>query len=381
MKVLHFLDSLNRGGAEIQALDVCRNAERFGLEMTVVAGSGGTLENDFQNSGAEVIKLNRKFPVDLYLASQLRKIIKDRNIRVVHGYQAVDGTHIYLATRGLRNVKKVMSFQGFIPDKRNRVASRLLIPRMDLNIVVSRGLQNWLAENDRLNTTSFKLLYNGADPERLKPTGRSIRKELKLSNDAHLIGMIGNFYRDPRKDQLTLCKALPNVIQKLGDVHCIFAGRIEDGAEGKMADCLNFCIENGITDRVHFVGSRSDVPDILSELEVFIFSSLQEGLPVAVSEAMLAYVPMIVSDIEPLMEATANGKYAEVFPVRDEKTLSEKIIKLLTNEKERSQLSANARKFALENFSIDAHMKRLTELYNGLFTTTVAEIPEFQAQD
>jgi glycosyltransferase involved in cell wall biosynthesis len=375
MRVLHFLDSLNRGGAEMQALDVCRNASRFGLEMTIVAGSGGTLENDFLNSGAEVVKLNRKFPIDLYLASQLRNVIKDRKIDVVHGYQAVDGTHIYLAARGLRNVKKVLSFQGFIPDKRNRVASRLLIPRMDLNIVVSKGLKHWLGEKDRLNTSTFKLLYNGADPERLKPTGRSIRSELKLPDDAHLIGMIGNFYRDPRKDQLTLCKALPDVLQKLGNVHCIFAGRIEDGAEGKMADCFNFCIENSIDDRVHFIGSRSDVPDILSELEIFIFSSLHEGLPVAVSEAMLASVPMIISDIEPLLEASANGKYAEVFPIRDEKTLSEKIVKLLKNKKDRLQLAAIARDFALENFSIDPHMKKLTELYDGLFKATAVETP------
>ncbi len=206
MKVLHFLDSLNRGGAEMQALDVCRNASRFGLEMTIVAGSGGTLEGDFLNSGAKVIRLNRKFPVDLYLASQLRKIIKDRKIEIVHGYQAVDGTHIYLAARGLRNVKKVLSFQGFIPDKRNRVASRLLIPRMDLNIVVSKGLKHWLGEKDRLNTASFKLLYNGADPERLRPAGRSIRSELKLPDDAA-------FDRDDRKFLSRSAKRSANSMQ------------------------------------------------------------------------------------------------------------------------------------------------------------------------
>ncbi len=147
-----------------------------------------------------------------------------------------------------------------------------------------------------------------------------------------------------------------------------------------MADCLNFCIENGIADRVHFIGSRSDVADILSELEIFIFSSLQEGLPVAVSEAMLAGVPMIVSDIEPLLEATSNGRYAEVFPVRDEKALSEKIVKLLDSEKERLQLAANAHDFAVENFSIDAHMKKLTELYYGLFQATAVETPASQEQ-
>lgn len=366
MKVLIHLDSLGRGGAEMQALDVCRNAERFGLEITLVAAAGGTLEQEFADSGAEVIRLSRKFPVDLYMASQLRRIIKDRGIEVVHGSQAVDGTHIYLAARGLKNVKKVLSFQGFVPDKRNRIALRILIPRMDMNIVVSNGLKHWLAEHDKLNTVGFELLYNGADPARLKPTGRSLRRELGLENGARLIGMIGNFYRDERKDQLTFCHALPAVMKKFPRLHCAFAGRIEDGAEGKMADCINFCIEKNIADRVHFLGSRNDVPDILSELEIFVFSSLHEGLPVAVSEAMLARVPMIVSDIEPLLEATANGKYARVFPVRDEKVLSREIIELISDDEKRVRLAEEAYQFAMANFSIDAHLKRLTELYQSL---------------
>ena len=68
--------------------------------------------------------------------------------------------------------------------------------------------------------------------------------------------------------------------------------------------CVEFLREKRIADKVHFLGGRSDVPDILDALDVFVFSSLHEGLPVAVSEAMLAKVPMIVSDIEPLLEAS-----------------------------------------------------------------------------
>ena len=128
------------------------------------------LEDDFVASGVEYIRLQRKFPVDLYLASQIRKIIEERSIEIVHGYQAVDGVHLYLASRGRKGVKRVLSFQGFIADKRNRVASRFLIPRMDANISVSRGLTNWLAKKDKLDTTrNFTVIYNGADPKRLVP--------------------------------------------------------------------------------------------------------------------------------------------------------------------------------------------------------------------
>lgn len=367
MKVLHLLDSLDRGGAEAQALDVCRNAARFDIDITLISARGGVMENDFRESGAEYIPLKRKLPVDVYFASRLRRIIKDRQIEIVHGYQAVDGMHLYLATRGLKGVRRVLSFQGFIADRKNRITSRFLIPRMDANIAVSHGMLKWLERVDGLDTSrNFHVIYNGADPERLRPSGKSVREELGLSEGSLLVGMVGNFYRDPRKDQLTVCRALPSVFDKFGNAHCLFAGRIEEGAEDKKADCLNFCIENGIADRVHFLGGRSDVPDILAALDVFVFSSLHEGLPLAVSEAMLAGVPMIVSDIEPLLEATANGEFARVFHVGESDALSDHLVELLGDSSTRHDLGLRAKAYALDNFSIDAHMCKLTELYRAL---------------
>ena len=367
MKILHFLDTLGRGGAEMQALDVCRNARSHDLEMTLVAAGGGALEEEFRATGVEFIRLERKLPVDPILASRIRKIIQERDIRIVHGYQAVDGLHLYLAARGLKEVKKVLSFQGFIPDTKNRLASKFLIPRMDANIVVSRGLQKWLGGTSGLDTSkNFTVIYNGADPERVKPTGKSLKAELGLAEDTPLIGMIGSFYKDPRKDQFTLCRALPGVFSQVNNAHCVFAGRTEPGAEEKYEQCVKFCAENGIANRVHFLGMRSDVPDILAALDTFIFSSLHEGLPVAVSEAMLAGVPMIVSDIEPLLEATASGEFAEVFPVKNVEVLTGKILGLLGDEDRRMDLAARALKHAEENFSIQSHMRELKRLYESL---------------
>ncbi len=370
MRVLHFLDTLNRGGAEMQVLDVCRNAADFGLEMTFVTAQGGVMEKDFRQADVDFYKLNRRFPVDLYLASQLRKIIKEQKIQIVHGYQAVEGLHLQIAARGLKNVKRVLSFQGGMsPDWKNRRINKFLIPRMDANIVVSRGLKKWHTEIDNFDAENFTVIYNGADTKRLQPTGKSLREELSLPKDALLVGMVGNFYREPRKDQLTICQSLPKVFAEIPNVHCIFAGKIEDGAEEKMADCLNFCIEHKIIERVHFLGGRSDVPDVLAALDLFVFSSLHEGLPLAMAEAMLAKVPLIVSDIEPLLEASDDGEYAEVFPAKDAEILSEKILKLLKNKNLREDLANRAFKFAEENFSIEAHLQSVKNLYEGLIQT------------
>ncbi|MCA1626037.1 MAG: glycosyltransferase family 4 protein [Acidobacteria bacterium] len=367
MKVLHLLDTVNRGGAEMIALDVCRNAREYGIDLTFVTNQGGVMEEDFRASGAEFFRLQRNLPLDFKVVLQLRKIIKQKRIKIVQAYQAVDGLHLYFATVGLKNVKRVLSFQGFIADKKNRHASRFLIPQMDANIVVSRGLQKWLEKEDKLDTSkNFHLIYNGADTKRLQPSGKSLRKELNLDQDALLFGMVGNFYRDPRKDQLTLCKSLPRVFSEIENAHCLFAGKTETGAERKLQDCINFCSENGIAERVYFLGARSDISDILNALDLFVFSSLHEGLPIAVTEAMLAGVPMILSDIEPLLEVSENGKYAEIFPVQNEEILSEKIIKLLKDKKRREDLAKRTLEYAKKNFSIEAHIKNLKTLYANL---------------
>ena len=367
IKALHLLDSVNRGGAETQVLDVCRNAARFDIDITLVAAGPGTLEEDFRDSGAVYIRLNRALPIDPRLVSQLRRIIKERNIDIVHGYQAVDALHLYLATRGLKNVRTVLSFQGFIPGKKNRLFARMLAPRMDANISVSQSLFTYLEDEAGISRgDNFHVIYNGADPERLRPSGRSIKAELGLPDDATLGAMVANFTADPTKDQLTICRALPGVLKQFPNFHFVFAGRSAAGAEGKMAECVNVCAENGITDQVHFLGARSDVADILAELDVFVFSSRREGFPVAVSEAMLAGVPLIVSDIQPLREAVRDGALGETFPVGDADALTECIVQVLGNPISRTRMTGQANSYALDNFSIDAHMRGLNELYEGL---------------
>lgn len=366
MRILQTLDTTGRGGAEMQALDVCRNARRYGVEVTFAAFGDGQLETDFRAADVEFIKIKRRLPLDFSLVFQLRKIIKERRIRIAHAYQPVEGLHLYLATIGLP-VKRVLSFQGFIQDAKNTQTAKFLIPRMDANIVVSEGLKKWLAEIDKLDVSkNFHVVHNGADRRRIVSDRKVLREELNLRSGDLLFGMIANFYRDPRKDQMTVCRALPEVFAELPHAHCVFVGRTEPGAEAKVEECRRFCAEKNIADRVHFTGGREDIPDVLASLDLFVFSSLYEGLPVAVSEAMLAGVPMILSDIEPLLEVSENGEYAEIFQTQNESELAGKILKLLKDENLRRDLSDRALNFAEANFSIEAHLRRLKTLYEEL---------------
>ncbi len=351
----------------MQALDVCRNAKDFGLAVTLVATGEGNLEDEFRKSGANFIKLKRKLPVDLNLVRQIRRIIINEGIRIVHGYQAVEGLNLYLATLGLKNVKRVLSFQGFIADSKNRLVSKFLITRNDANVYVSEGLRNWLSKVDKFDTKKkAHVIFNGADRKRILSENKVLRRELNLGDSDLIFGMVANFYRDKRKDQMTICRALPEIFEKKSNAHCVFVGRTEKGAEHKFQEAVRFCKEKGISKRVHFLGGRHDIPNVLASLDLFVFSTFQEGLPVAVTEAMLAKVPMILSDIEPMREVSNNGEFGELFELENEKDLAAKVIRHLGDENLRKSSAMKNLIWAEDNFSIEAHLKKLTNLYSSL---------------
>ncbi len=361
---MHILDSLNRGGAEILALDVCRNAEKNGLDLSFAATGGGDLERDFKDSGAKFYRLERRLPLDLALIWKLGKIIKTEKIEVVHTHQAVEGLHAFFAARGT-GAKLDLTFHGYIPDAKNRRVLKFLIPRTAANISVSNEFLKWLAEKEKFETSrNFHVVYNGVDEKRLAPSGKDFRAELGLDREALLFGMIGNFYAAPRKDQLTVCRALPEFFSKAENAHFVFAGGAEENSD--FEKCREFCRENKIADRVHFVGARGDVADILSVLDAFILSTRHESFGIAAVEAMLTGVPAVLSDIEPLLEVSRNGEFAEIFQTENAADLAQKLIKIAKNEDFRLDLANRAYRYANENFSIRAHLANLKKLYESI---------------
>jgi len=347
------------------ALDVCRNAQKNGLDLSFVATGGGTLEADFKTAGAPFFRLQRRLPFDLQVVSKLRKIIKENDFDVIHTHQAVAAIHAFFAAAGLK-AKHVLSFPGFYSDAKNRLTTRFLVPRMAANISCSKGLLEWLEKSERLDLARFRMIYNGVDTRRLEYAGAGLREELKLPAEAFLFGMVSHFYAAPRKDQITLCKAFAKVAAELPDAHLILVGKTEKGAEAKYEECAKVVEENNLRARVHFLGQRDDLAKVVNSLDVYVFSSLHEGLPIALMEAMLAHKACILSDIPPHLEVSRDGEFAEVFETQNADELAEKLVKIAKDDDFRNDLANRAYDFAQKTFSIEAHLESLKKLYESI---------------
>src|SRR5688572_10555547 len=348
-------------------LDVCRNARANGLDLTFVATGGGDLENEFRESGAEFIRLNRRLPVDLALALELRRIITERGIQVVHSHQPVEALHLYLATRG-SSTKKALTLHGVYPGTKNELALKFVLPRMDARIAVSQHLLQQLNENQSLAGANCILINNGVDPARLRTSGRKLRAELDLADDGLLLGMVGNFQPVAQKDQLTVCRALPQIFACVPRAQFVFAGARSEAAPELFDECVELCRKEGVDDRVHFLGKRSDIADVLSSLDVFVLSSLREGSPISVIEAMMVGVPAVLSDIPALREVSQDGEYGVLFRTGDADDLAAKLLDIINQPGERERLASSGTQWALEQYAIDRHIANLTGLYQSLIS-------------
>ena len=379
MNVLLILDSTDQRGAVLQALDVCRNGKRFGIRVSVAALGGGDLESEFENSGASYYRIDREGHPDLNASLKLRKIVGAESAAVVHAYGHYAAVHLYIATLASRGVSRVVTHHSAPDDTEIRslpFGALFAARRMDAGIVPGRSLFPKLRKLGFDTSKDFFFIPYGTDRNRLRGGAGRLKAELGLGKSAVLIGMSADFDRDSAADHLTVCRALPDVFEKYPNSRFIFSGSLRAGGEEAFESCVDFCSENGIGKKVFFAIDRPDLASLGGAVDIFVCSATGGAMPLELIDAMVAGVPVVVSDIEPLVELTGNGRCAEVFVRGDDRELSQMLLALLKNKRLRNKRAEDVKKYAEENHSIRVHMKMLKTLYSELSVRGIAPVKE-----
>lgn len=118
-----------------------------------------------------------------------------------------------------------------------------------------------------------------------------------------------------------------------------------------------------------FLGLRDDLAEIYPLMEVFLLSSLTEGISVTLLEAMAAGVPAVATEVGGNPEIVVDGITGYLVPLNDEARMAERIVRLLEEPALAAGLGARGRQRVLESFSFDAMLARYQELYDGRDTT------------
>src|SRR3972149_5276226 len=257
MKILHYLDSLNAGGIETSVLDLYRNASKNGLRMTVASG-GGMLEEDYKKTNsANYIYCPRRLPLDIGVILKLRRVAKQKSIKIIHVHNPVAAVHAYLASR-FTGVKIVFSHHSYndMDNYKDGLVRSYLMKAVDANIFVSHVLMEDYRAKYRFLKQYF-VIGSGIDYRRLNVKKKvNIREELGIGRDEILLGVIGNFSGRVR-DQMTICRVIPQIIKSNPRGHFIFVGGVAGNGDRTYYNrCFSYCVKNNIMNNVHFLGIR-----------------------------------------------------------------------------------------------------------------------------
>jgi glycosyltransferase involved in cell wall biosynthesis len=189
----------------------------------------------------------------------------------------------------------------------------------------------------------------------------TLRAELGLREHDPLIVSVGNLY--PVKGHRYLLEAVARLLPRYPDLHLAIAG------QGQLRTSLLALAQAlGVEGRLHLLGLRADVGNLLLASDIFVLPSLSEGLPVAMLEAMLAGRPIVATRVGDVPVALNDGEAGLLVPSADAATLAEAIDRLLANPALARKLGEAARDRARSEYQLDTMTSRYETLYQRLLT-------------
>jgi len=211
-----------------------------------------------------------------------------------------------------------------------------------------------------LKPDRVQVIYNGIDPEPFTtPAVLNLRQELGLGPVSRLIGCVGQL--DERKGWHTLMPAFVQTARRHPEAHLVAVG------VGPLRDWIeHYAIEQAVADRVHLLGFRDDIAEIMKNIDMLVLPSLWEGFGIVMVEAMAAGKPVIVTNVSSMPEVVLEEETGHIVPVRDPGALAHAIRDLLEHPEKAQALGASGRQRVQDYFTLDHMVTRYEELFTTL---------------
>lgn len=354
IKIIHIITSLNFGGAERMLFDLGRRLKQDGLDIKVITVvGGGPLVSDFEREGIEVLVFYKKSKIGFGLVGQIYKYLRAEKPVIVHTHLFGGDTWgrlaailarvpIIVSTEHNTNLdegwfkRKIKKFLSFFTNK---------------IVAVSEAVRNYSINVDHINKNKMVVIPNGIEMERFAAI-----PERKYSSPP-IIGVVGRLEKQKGHEYLfealNLIKTIPWILWVVGD------GSLKNRLE-RLAKDLS------LRERIIFLGARSNIPEILSEIDIFVLPSLWEGLGLAVLEAAAAGKPIVASRVGGIPEVIEDRKTGILVEPKNIKSLADGLEQMLLGEGEARAMGRKAREVVAEKFNVEKMVRDYERLYEEL---------------
>ncbi len=377
--ILHVIDALNIGGAqELLVLLADKTPKSAYQTLVCVIQPDITLKSRIESKGASVFCLSRSRPSIFcpgnfitYFYQNIRDIVslcRQHRVDVVHCHLSdAEFTGILAGwLYGARRIISTVHYPALLPERQSGdirnylriAATRLLYHLANAVVAVSDDVAQQLKNVFRLAPSKIKIIINGIDVEAIHRTLPNPEHLPSLSAlpGQRLITSVGRLM--PPKGHGYLVSAMPHLISQVDKVRLLLAG---DGDLKASLEQLSQDLK--VQDAISFLGSRSDVPDILAISDVFVLPSVSEGTSLALLEAMAASKPIVATDIPGNRAVLRHGHNCLLVPPGNPEKLADAISFLLNHPRIAAEYGENAYQDVCQRFNIDETITQLIALW------------------
>lgn len=366
LRILHVIPQLRPGGTEYALLRLIRGLGKENFEHRICATRGMDMDFAVNQGVADRVVLageagaNFQFPF-----FRLARVMRSFQPHIVHS-RNWGGIEAVAAARYASVPVTVHSEHGYELDSlaglplRRRFFRRAAYAMADAVFANSRELRDYHARQVWNDPSSIRVLYNGVDTARFAPQStvrQRVRQELNLPSSSIVLGNVGRLVKI--KDHATLLKAAALLLHRGVDVRVLLVG-----AGPEMAALQQQVKETeGLSDRVVFVGACERIPEMLNAMDIFVLSSLGEGMSNTLLEAMACALPVVATRVGGNPELVEENLTGYLFSPEDVDGLASILERHLCDETTRRCLGAAARERAALQFSLDRMVAEYHNLY------------------
>ena len=370
IKLAVIITKLELGGAQKVAISICDKIDKTKFEPVLICGCGGILDEETRNKIKVIFvkDLVREInPLkDLKALFSIYKILKQEKPNIVHTHSSKAGIIGRVAAK-LCGIKTIIhTIHGFsfndtqsffkknlfiFLEKFCAKLSNILIPVSTEN--TSKGLKNNIGKKDQ-----YYYIKLGIDIDNFKHYNQipNLRRELNINQTDIIVTTIGPF--KPQKNLPDFIKIASNISKTNKNFKFIIVG------DGTLRPSFEQLIKDyDISNNIFLLGWRRDISNILNSSDIFVMTSLWEGLPISTIEAMCCKLAPVVNDVDGQREIIKDGFNGFLIRPYDTDSATEKILLLAQDNNLKTIMGTNAQNTIDKKFSIDYMIKEHENLY------------------
>ena len=360
--ILHTIETGGPGGAETVLLELASRLDPNRFRSIALLPGGHWLPQQLEARNIPVILAKSGAWYDPTLLRAMAKAVRKEKVDLIHSHLADQNFYSCLVGR-LTGTKTIVTYHG--------------APRLSRGTWLRRGIKSWvvrhsaaavvvvsdylqrLFEDEGFPSRKIVRIHNGVDLDRFAAHQEgSLRAELGLADHTKLVGMVANLRRS--KGYEHFIQAARRITDGVPEARFVAVGEIEKTLAEKMRELLR---RLNLEDRFFFLGFRSDIPQILGDLDVFVLSSTDEGLSIATIEAMAAAKPVVVTRSGGPEEIVTEGETGFLVPPSDADALATKVCEILRRPELGARLGGQARREVERRFTLRKMVSEYEALY------------------